>query len=57
MAHPAKALIGPQEPISVGTEDEISVRRFTSFDLLRVDRMENSAADPDSAVWYEYSTV
>ncbi|XP_071865489.1 calmodulin-lysine N-methyltransferase [Bombus fervidus] len=53
----AKALIGPQEPISVDTKDEISVRRFTSFDLLRVDRMENSAADPDSAVWYEYSTV
>lgn len=53
----AKALIGPQEPISVDTEHEISVRRFTSFDLLRVDRMESSAADPDSAVWYEYSTV
>lgn len=54
----AKALIGPQEPISLDPENEISVRRFTSFDLLRVNRLEGNSADPDSsAAWYEYSTV
>lgn len=56
----AKALIGTvSEPISVDPENEISVRRFTSFDLLRVNRLEgNPTADPDSfAAWYEYSTV
>ncbi|CAL7934716.1 unnamed protein product [Xylocopa violacea] len=57
----AKALIGPQEPISTmdDTEDEISVRRFTSFELLRIDRSENknTTVDPDAATWYEYSTV
>ena len=36
-------------------EDEISVRRFTSFDLLRPLILEN-VADPESS-WYEYSTV
>lgn len=55
----AKALIGTvSEPISVDTENEISVRRFTSFDLLRVNRLESNTADPDTlAAWYEYSTV
>ena len=51
----AKALIGPQEPISM--DDEISVRRFTSFNLLRADRVESNTADPDAAAWYEYSAV
>ncbi|XP_076766088.1 calmodulin-lysine N-methyltransferase-like isoform X1 [Xylocopa sonorina] len=53
----AKAL---QEPISMETEteDEISVRRFTSFELLRIGRSENATVvDPDAASWYEYSTV
>ncbi|CAK9830437.1 Calmodulin-lysine N-methyltransferase [Anthophora retusa] len=55
----AKALIGPQEPISIdSTGDEVSVRRFTSFDLLRVGRMENGITEqPEFASWYEYSTV
>lgn len=55
----AKALIGT-EPITVDPENEISVRRFTSFDLLRVNRLEEgNTADPDAvfAAWYEYSTV
>lgn len=52
----AKALIGSQEPPSSDTEDEVSVRRFTSFDLLKVVRLENPSTDRDSD-WYEYSGV
>ncbi|XP_076672770.1 calmodulin-lysine N-methyltransferase [Andrena cerasifolii] len=52
----AKALIGSQEPPSSDAEDEVSVRRFTSFDLLKVTRLENPSADGDSD-WYEYSGV
>ncbi|XP_017798249.1 PREDICTED: calmodulin-lysine N-methyltransferase isoform X2 [Habropoda laboriosa] len=54
----AKALIGSQEPISIDTGgDEVSVRRFTSFNLLRVGRVENGTTEPEFATWYEYSTI
>lgn len=62
----AKALIGSQE-VSVSLEDEeeeeeeeeeedVSVRRFTSFDLFKVARVESPPVEPDSVTWYEYST-
>lgn len=57
----AKALIGSRESDSVDEEDDpedhASVRRFTSFDLLRIGRVENPPPESDSATWYEYSTV
>ncbi|XP_054003522.1 calmodulin-lysine N-methyltransferase [Hylaeus anthracinus] len=52
----AKALTGSQEPISTDADDEVSVRRFTSFDLLEIDRLEDPRDDPDSG-WYEYSAI
>lgn len=36
--------------------DDISVRRFTTFNLLRPLLLENVAADHESS-WYEYSTI
>ena len=58
----AKALMGSQESVSMNAEDdsaedEVSVRRFTSFGLLMVARTEKPATEPDSTSWYEYSTV
>lgn len=53
----ARALTSsPEQPIATDVENEISVRRFTSFDLMKIVRLENTIADPDSS-WYEYSAM
>ncbi|XP_076629384.1 calmodulin-lysine N-methyltransferase [Colletes latitarsis] len=52
----AKALTGSQEPITADRDDQVSVRRFTSFDLLVIDRLENAPDDPDYG-WHEYSAI
>lgn len=50
----ARALTrSPEPPREV--EDEISVRRFTSYDLVKPTILENAVADPGST-WYEYRT-
>ncbi|XP_076175151.1 calmodulin-lysine N-methyltransferase [Ptiloglossa arizonensis] len=53
----AKALTGSQEPINADAKDEeVSVRRFTSFDLLEIGRLENPPDDPHTG-WYEYTAI
>ena len=51
----ARALTRSPEPLH-DTGDEISVRRFTSFDLVKHVVLENAVADPEST-WYEYRTA
>ncbi|XP_034934671.1 calmodulin-lysine N-methyltransferase [Chelonus insularis] len=50
----ARALTHSPEP--TGTEDEISMRRFTSFGLIKPTLLENAPLDPESS-WYEYSCI
>lgn len=52
----ARALTGSPELVNTEPEDESSVRRFTSFNLLNTVRLENTVADPAST-WYEYSAM
>ncbi|XP_015606485.1 calmodulin-lysine N-methyltransferase isoform X4 [Cephus cinctus] len=51
----ARALTRSPEPFTE-TEDEISMRRFTSFGLVNPVILENAVTDPESS-WYEYSAV
>lgn len=51
----ARALTGSPEPIGSDSEEEVSVRRFTSFGLLKCVLLENTLADGESS-WCEYST-
>ncbi|XP_043268922.1 calmodulin-lysine N-methyltransferase [Venturia canescens] len=51
----ARALTRSPE-LSLDIEDEISVRRFTSFDLVKPSLIDNTLADPDST-WYDYRTI
>lgn len=51
----ARALTRSPE-LSMELEDEISVRRFTSFDLVKPILIENTLADPVST-WYDYRTI
>ncbi|KAG7213792.1 hypothetical protein KM043_003012 [Ampulex compressa] len=53
----ARALTGsPEERPRDRRDEEISVRRFTSFELLKTVLLENVPADPESR-WYEYSVA
>ncbi|XP_026666843.1 calmodulin-lysine N-methyltransferase [Ceratina calcarata] len=52
----AKALIGSRRSMDTEDENEVSVRRFTSFQLFRVNRVD-PAMDQDAGVWSEYSAV
>ncbi|KZC09073.1 Calmodulin-lysine N-methyltransferase [Dufourea novaeangliae] len=53
----AKTLIGTQDGFFGNTEeDEVSIRRFGSFDLLKIVRLENTGEDTYSR-WYEYSAI
>ncbi|KAI4500602.1 hypothetical protein M0802_004194 [Mischocyttarus mexicanus] len=51
----AKALTGSSD-YQVESDEEISVRRFTSFGLLKPILLENTITDSDSS-WYEYSAM
>lgn len=54
----AKTLIGPrEEAIFTEAENDVSVRRFTSFGLLKTVRLENAEKNEEEsgARWYEYS--
>lgn len=51
----AKALTGSTDYQSE-SDEEISVRRFTSFGLLKPILLENTVTDSDSC-WYEYSAM
>lgn len=51
----ARALTGSPEPTGNDSEEEVSVRRFTSFGLLKYVLLENTLADGESS-WCEYST-
>ncbi|KAG5328650.1 CMKMT methyltransferase, partial [Acromyrmex charruanus] len=51
----ARALTGSPEPIGSESDEEVSVRRFTSFGLLKCALLENMLADGEFS-WCEYST-
>lgn len=51
----ARALTGSPEPIGSESDEEVSVRRFTSFGLLKCAPLVNAPADGESS-WCEYST-
>ncbi|XP_029170124.1 calmodulin-lysine N-methyltransferase [Nylanderia fulva] len=51
----ARALTGSPEPIGSESDEEVSVRRFTSFGLLECSPLVNAPADGEST-WCEYST-
>ncbi|XP_043487468.1 calmodulin-lysine N-methyltransferase [Polistes fuscatus] len=51
----AKALTGSSD-YQAESDEEISVRRFTSFGLLKPILLENTIIDSDSC-WYEYSAM
>lgn len=51
----ARALTGSPELIGSDSEEEVSVRRFTSFSLLKCVLLKNTLADGESS-WCEYST-
>lgn len=51
----ARALTGSPEPIGSESDDEVSVRRFTSFGLLKCAPLVNAPTDGESS-WCEYST-
>ncbi|XP_070168762.1 calmodulin-lysine N-methyltransferase [Polyergus mexicanus] len=50
----ARALTGSPEPIGSESDEEVSVRRFTSFGLLECAPLVNAPADGESS-WCEYS--
>lgn len=51
----AKTLIGSRS-VFTDAEDDVSVRRFTSFGLLATVRLENAPEDSNST-WYDYSAI
>jgi calmodulin-lysine N-methyltransferase len=51
----ARALAGSPQPIGSESDEEVSVRRFTSFGLLKCALLENMLADGEFS-WCEYST-
>ncbi|EFN69960.1 Uncharacterized protein C2orf34-like protein [Camponotus floridanus] len=51
----ARALTGSPEPIGNESDEEVSVRRFTSFGLLKCAPLVNAPTDGESS-WCEYST-
>lgn len=55
----AKTLIGPrEESMFTVAENDVSIRRFASFGLLKTVRLENAERNEESgARWYEYSGV
>lgn len=53
----AEALIGPRKFMDTEEENEVSVRRFTSFELFRVERVDTADPPDVAAIWSEYSTV
>ncbi|XP_011865038.1 PREDICTED: calmodulin-lysine N-methyltransferase [Vollenhovia emeryi] len=51
----ARALTGSPEPNGSESDEEVSVRRFTTFGMLKCALLENMLADGESS-WCEYST-